>query len=303
MDGSPALPTDAASEEPLALRAADGYRLGGTLFVPKRARAVVVLSGATGIPHAFYKRFARFLAQREYACLSYDYRGVGASRPPRLRGFRARMRDWGQLDQRGALAEARRQFPDLPLVSLGHSVGGQLLAAAVTPQTMPAAVVQVACSTGVWWHFPPAFALYCAAMWYAGMPLATRTLGYFPASRFGLGEDLPAGVAREWARWCCRGDYCGELRHADPAVDFDAVRAPAYALAFADDRIANRRTVGGLHALYRGLKPVTRWVRPREFGLDKIGHVDFFSSRMPPALWRLPVDWLDRVLGDLAAAA
>lgn len=293
------------SEETIRFAAADGYELHGTLLVPRLPLGVVVLSGGTGIPHRYYRHYARYLAERDYACLTYDYRGIGASSPARLRGFKARMQDWGRLDQRAAWAEARRQFPDLPLIAMGHSVGGQLLAAAVTPALKPELIIHITVSTGTWWRFPLLYSLYCGLLWNLAVPLSTRLLGYFPASRLGLGEDLPAGVAREWGRWCRREDYCGELRHADPPVIFDAVKAPLYALAATDDPIANRRTVPALHALYPHLRPELRWVRPREFGMRQIGHLGFFRASAAEALQRLPVDWLDARLRPqtLSAAA
>jgi predicted alpha/beta hydrolase len=296
-------PSEDPSAESIAFKAADGYLLRGTLFVPRQPLAVVVLSGGTAIPHRYYHHYARFLAAHDYACLSYDYRGVGVSRQGALRGFQARMRDWGTLDQRAALAEARRQFPDLPLVAMGHSVGGQMLAAAVTPALKPDLVIHITVSTGTWWRFPLPYGLYCGFLWNAVVPVSTSLLGYFPASRLGLGEDLPAGVAREWARWCRRADYCGELAHSDPPVIFDAVRAPLLAVAATDDPIANRRTVPALHALYPHLRAEMRWVAPSEFGMKQIGHLGFFRPRAAPALQRLPVDWLDARLRPRALAA
>jgi predicted alpha/beta hydrolase len=280
--------------ESISIRTADGAILGATLVVPRDPVAVAVLSGGTAIPHRYYLRYAEYLAQRNYACLCYDYRGVGASRPPRLRGYRATMLDWGAFDIPAAWREARRQFPDLPLAALGHSVGGQMAAVAARAGLTPDALVLIAASTGTWWRMPPAFGAYCAALWYVAAPVLTRSFGYFPTSKLGLGEDLPAGVARQWARWCCRDDYFGELADGADPVRFDALRVPAYALSFSDDPIANRRTVAALHALLSGLQPECRWIEPRTFGQKRIGHIGFFSARSPAALWSLPADWLDR---------
>ena len=38
-----------------------------------------------------------------------------------------------------------------------------------------------------------------AVLWHGVMPLVTRVVGYFPAQILGLGEDIPAGVAMQWA--------------------------------------------------------------------------------------------------------
>ena len=93
------------------LTAADGRRLGARWFEPagQPARAVAVVNAATGVPQRFYRHFAQWLAQRGYAVLTYDYRGIGESRQGPLRAEPARMRDWALLDMPAALAEAAKR--------------------------------------------------------------------------------------------------------------------------------------------------------------------------------------------------
>ena len=93
------------------LTAADGRRLAARWFEPagQPARAVAVVNAATGVPQRFYRHFAQWLAQRGYAVLTYDYRGIGESRQGPLRAESARMRDWALLDMPAALAEAARR--------------------------------------------------------------------------------------------------------------------------------------------------------------------------------------------------
>jgi predicted alpha/beta hydrolase len=105
--------------------ARDGYELAATAFVPSRPlRAAVVLNSATAVPRRIYRGFATYLAQRDFAVLTYDYRGVADSRPQKLAGFPARMRDWVSLDASAALEHVRELWPGVPLCAIGHSVGG-----------------------------------------------------------------------------------------------------------------------------------------------------------------------------------
>ena len=108
---------------------ADGASLTGTLFLPEvDPVAAVVLSGATGVQHGYYRHFARWLAaERDMACLTYDYRDFGASAHRHLRQSDATMSDWALRDPKGARAELRRHLPDTPLWALGHSLGGMAL--------------------------------------------------------------------------------------------------------------------------------------------------------------------------------
>ena len=74
-------------------------------------------------PPEFYHRFARYLAARGAAVLSFDYRGIGASREGSLRNLKAGMDDWAVQDLGAALAEARTTYPRLPLSAVAHSIG------------------------------------------------------------------------------------------------------------------------------------------------------------------------------------
>src|SRR5688572_17742879 len=91
-----------STQQDLRLVAADGYRIGARLFEPKAPLGTVVIHGATAVPQKFYWRFAKYLSNRGLRVVTYDYRGVGASKPSTLRGFRATLSDWALLDARAA---------------------------------------------------------------------------------------------------------------------------------------------------------------------------------------------------------
>src|SRR5262249_35081851 len=77
---------------PFEVEAADGEVLGATMFPPSgRGLGTVLVHGATAVPQSYYRHFAAFLATRGMRVITYDYRGVGASRPASLRGFSATM--------------------------------------------------------------------------------------------------------------------------------------------------------------------------------------------------------------------
>lgn len=67
------------------------YRLDGDLYWPddlergERRPAVVTTSGYQGLKDIHPARFARFLTERGYVCLAFDYRGFGASEGERGR--------------------------------------------------------------------------------------------------------------------------------------------------------------------------------------------------------------------------
>lgn len=280
-------------EQALKIPALDGYQLDALLLHPAGDPAgAIVVNGATGVPKGFYRRFASYAAGRGYAALLYDYRGTGGSRPPSLRGFDATLRAWGQQDIPGALAWLQREYAGLPLFALGHSAGGQLLGLTPAHRVLRAAAF-VAVSTGYWRGMPLAYSLYSLAMLRLAFPLSVGAFGYLPARRLGLGEDLPAGVAREWADWCMRPGYLADFfGKTISAHDYDAFRAPLLWLSLSDDPIATPRNVASLQGLYRATTIDDRRLTPRELGLPAVGHLGFFREGGRAALWPLVIDWL-----------
>jgi predicted alpha/beta hydrolase len=267
----------------LTLTAADGYRLGASLI--GEGKAVLVMP-ATGVPQSYYARFAAYLAERGFSVLTFDYRGIGRSLSSHVKKHPARMRDWALLDAAAAFDSLEGKIR-----VIGHSFGGQVLGLLPDPSRIAAALI-VGSQSGYWRNWP---ALGRAWMWptvHIALPLVSRLHGYFPASRLGFGEDLPAGVAIEWARWCRNPRYLvGDLGVEDAYARF---RAPLRAYAITDDPFAPRRAVEALGRLYPNSRWETRSVEPRELGVKAVGHFGFFRERFRDTLWREAGEWLER---------
>jgi len=287
----------------IRLTAADGEALSGTQFTPEREHdvgLVAVINAGAGIPATYYGRFAEALAERGIAAITYDYRGIGLSRPSKLRGYRATIKDWAELDGPAVLNWTRERFPDRRRAVIGHSIGGFLTGFLPDP-TLVDKIVFIGAHTGYWrdyaqWARPLMF-----AMWHALMPAVTRTLGYFPARRFGFPEDLPAGVAYDWALRT-RPDLARNYLLPDGSLDrarlaavdsrFAALDADVLAITFSDDPFATHLATARLRSLFSGCRFEERRIEPRQFGLRKIGHFGFFRAAARNALWPLAIDWL-----------
>jgi predicted alpha/beta hydrolase len=266
---------------PLRISATDGYALGARKYGEQGAGPYVVIGGATAVKQAYYARFAAWLSLRGFTVLTFDYRGVGESRPAKLRGFDARMRDWGQRDLEGVLHFAQEDAGARPLHYVGHSVGGQLLGLAESAGHVQKAVT-VASQSGYWGHWRGASALHKAAVWYGLLPVVGTALGYVPG-QLGLGEDLPKGVALEWARWCRRPDYL--FGDGLPATGFERVGAELLAFSIEDDDYAPQQAVDWLHGRYVNARVERVHLTPRQRGVKAIGHFGFFRSALQDAVW------------------
>lgn len=277
----------------LRIPATDGYELGATLHRAREPGGTVIVNPATGTPRRFYHPYASFLADRGLTAVTYDYRGVADSLPEgRARGFQARMGDWGRRDFAGVLAWVRATDLPGPRFVVAHSVGFQILGLAPEIEDVRA-IVGVAPPHGYWRNYPPADRYLLALLWYVGAPLLTRLLGYFPSSLIGFGEDLPAGVAREWASWCRDPEYLFGGLEEEELERYRAIECPALVLTFSDDRIAPEPSVDALLARFPALEPARREVAPREVGRDEIGHFGFFRERPEDVpLWTETAEWL-----------
>ncbi len=115
------------ASEPFRVAAADGYSLAATVFrrpAAPAARQAVLICPAMGVRQAYYFDFAEFVAQHGAVVITFDYRGVAGSAPERLRGFPARLEDWGKLDIAALIAHTRERYPELTLSAVAHRVGG-----------------------------------------------------------------------------------------------------------------------------------------------------------------------------------
>jgi predicted alpha/beta hydrolase len=275
----------------LRIPALDRFELAATLYEPGGAdnRSVVLINSATAVRREYYDGFARFLAAEGFTVLTYDYRGIGGSRPRRLAGFRARMRQWGEQDLAGALDWITDHLRPKRLLVAGHSVGGQIVGLAGNNHRIHA-LMMVASQSGWWGHWPVPSRYRIALTWYM-IPLVTRVYGYLPG-RFGTKEDLPAGVAREWARWGRRRSYLMESETL--RAGFQRLRIPLLAYSFTDDDYAPRPAVEGLLDFYSEADVYHRHIAPRDIGASAIGHFGFFRDKFRETLWRDAAAWLHR---------
>jgi predicted alpha/beta hydrolase len=159
----------------------------------------------------------------------------------------------------------------------------------------------VGAHTGYWRDYAAKSRLGMYLLWHTLMPALTHIVGYFPGRRLHLLEDLPAGVALEWANRR-HADFWWNLRKSDGEPDqariedaigrFSAVRAPTLAITFADDAFATDAATDRILGLYRNCPTTRRVVRPDDVSGQKIGHFGFFRSRFSDTLWPQAVDWL-----------
>lgn len=280
-----------ARGERVALIAADGYALTALRYTPPgRLRANLIVAGATAVPQVFYRRFAEFAASRGYETLTLDYRGIGLSAPPTLRGFRMDYGDWGRLDLAAAVESVRGSGN--PLYVIGHSYGGHAFGFLPNHAHVHAFYTF---GTGAGWHgwMPARERVRVLMLWHVLGPLMTSASGYLPWSRLGMGEDLPLDFYRQWKQWCRFPNFF----FGDPAMHYVAqgfarVRTRMMAANAIDDRWSPPASRDAFMSGYRGAARETLDIDPAGVGLPAIGHMGYFRSGAVQ-LWESALAWLE----------
>ncbi len=270
------------------LAARDGTKLAATFFEPSTPNGgAILLNSGTGIPRQFYAAFAGHLASRGFAVLTYDYRGIGGSEKP----AGATMEEWGGIDQASMIDHLAALAPGARRALIGHSFGGQVLGLADNIGELAAAVL-VCTQSGHWRHWPPGKRrLRMLALWWLLIPGLTAMTGRFPGSWVGT-ADLPAGIARSWARWGRSPHYVCDARGAPLRPHNDEVTFPLRWLSFTDDPIAPHSAVEALRPYYPNACFERLHLSPSDTGVESVGHFGFFRKSMPRRPWDEIADWL-----------
>lgn len=273
--------------------AADGFSLGGFSWrhaIEDPTRAVVIINAATAVRCRFYARFADYLYANGVDVITYDYRGIGESRPATLRGFDASWSDWGALDFQAMLTRAQREFPGQPIDVVGHSFGG-CAAGLAASAPLVRRLVTVGAQFAYWRDYAADSRWRLLCKWHLAMPLLTRAFGYFPGKRLGWMEDTPAGVVRDWVTPAAAYEQRPSGRKLG-ALGFARVRADILAISLTDDPFGSVAAIERLLGYFTASARTHLRIAPHEIDEPSVGHFAFFHSRFQAQLWPIALGWL-----------
>jgi predicted alpha/beta hydrolase len=251
-----------------------------------------------GVRRARYDAFSQFLATNGIAVLTFDYRGIGDSGGVPARQSTVTLTEWAEQDMEGLVEWLGRRYPGLPLIGVGHSIGGQLFGLVPSVDRF-AALFLVGAQRG----YPPywcGFSRALIAAFWRLMPAIVRVFGYLPLRVAGC-EAIPPRVALEWQRWGLHPDF----RDAEGRSQSDRwarFRGRLLSVSFEDDLFAARAAVAALVRTYAGARAEHLHFSPSDFGRAEIGHSGFFAEDVCPALWEQVLEWLLRSAVSLAPA-
>jgi predicted alpha/beta hydrolase len=262
----------------------DGQLLHGTVYGPEAARTWLLINSAMGVRRGFYRHLAGYLAERAIGVVTYDYRGVGDSSLTGVAAGRVRLEDWGQKDFPAVFRWLRQCHGPARVTVLGHSVGGQFLG--IAPEVLDVdALIGVGTQSGYWRHWDGLERAKVFGLWYAAIPLLTALYGRFPASRLGLGQDMPAGIARQWAEWGRDRDYIRSPSVGPQPQFYDAVRCRLRTYVVEHDDLAPERAVQAWHDWFPNAQREVFNLGSHGLAGRKLGHFGFFDPDIGADQW------------------
>ena len=282
------------SLEPIIISCSDGVLLSGHYWSSGFApNGTVIINPATGVLATYYHRYAEFLSRHGFDAITYDYRGIGASRSEQsLRSSHILWRDWGELDFDAAVRFALTRKAAQPLCVVGHSIGGVLPGLAQGGSEI-ARMLTVGAQYAYWRDYPASSFWNQVCKWHLLMPLITAVVGYFPGKKFGWLEDLPAGVVYEWSlrRAEIEGSFLPEERDRIRRR-FASSKARILAVGVTDDDFASSRGIARALAYFTGSDRLQVQLAPQDFGQQRVGHFGAFHSRHEFGFWLDTLLWL-----------
>ncbi|WP_091510613.1 alpha/beta hydrolase family protein [Flexibacter flexilis] len=281
--------------EKFSVLTADNYRIAATRFVPENPNGnVIVICSATGIKQRFYAGFAAKFAAQGYTVYTYDYRGIGLSKPDKISGFQATMRDWATKDFQAITDFVTDAHPNARKFHIGHSIGGIFIG--LTPAYKQYdAFVTVAAQFGYWKNFYNKNKPAVLWFFYVLVPVLSKMLGYFPSKVKSMGESLPVGVAKDWRTLIVSKKSAMAL--AEQSYNFyEKIDKPVLVISLEDDWIAPEKAVDiFVQKMLKNAKVERKHILLSEAKTKAIGHVNFFRNKFEKNLWNIPLNWLETV--------
>lgn len=256
----------------------NGFPVAAHVFHPEKSNGrLLLINSATGVRQHVYFSFARYFSGKGFTVITYDYCGIGLSKPENLKGLKASMRSWGSEDYKAVTEYIKVHFKEYRKYCLGHSVGALIIG-----MNKDSEIFEKFIFVGTQNAFVGNLKRRTKIEAYMGFgivqPLMTAFLGYFPAHWFGLGESLPKNCASDWRTLILNKKSTGAL--LEKTGDYSkSLSQEVFVIRAEDDAWLTEKGVERLlNDTYPNLKPAYRLIKASESEKGEIGHINFFRS-------------------------
>lgn len=262
------------------------------VFYPeKSSNRLLLINSATGVKQQVYFSFAKYFCEQGFTVVTYDYQGIGLSKPAKLSGFSASMRTWGSEDYQAVTDYIKMNFTEYLKYCLGHSVGALIIG-----MNKDSEMFEKFIFVGTQNAFTGNLRLKTKIEAYLGFgivqPLTTACLGYFPAHWFGLGESLPKNCAYDWRTLILNKKSTNRLLEKTENYSENLTQEVFVIRAQDDAWLTEKGVENLLDTTYPNLKPTYRLIRISESEKGEIGHINFFRT-YNKRLWHIVLNELN----------
>ena len=274
----------------LFLKNPDGFNLSVKIFEPENAIGkLLIINSATGVKQQVYFSFAKYMSQSGFTVITYDYSGIGESKPKKMKNFESSMRIWGTRDFKTLTEFIKKEYPHEEKFCLGHSVGALILGMNADSAIFRKFVF-VATQDAYLGNLKLNIAVTAFFGFGIALPITTTLFGYFPAHWFGLGETLPKGVAYDWRTLILHSKSTARLYEKNE-VDFSKNLTQKTLIIHAEDDpwVTQKGMENLLKNVYPNLLKTFREIEISESEKKEIGHINFFRS-FNKKLWKIVLD-------------
>lgn len=243
-------------------------------------KPLVLISAAMAVPSGFYRPLVAAFAERDWEAQALPTRGFERGEEPASRAH-----DWSYDDEIAAIADAvakaRAENPDRPVILLGHSLGSQLGAGHQIHRDPADAFVTVGASVPHFRSYPRGGVpvLFMGA----SVPVLTRLYGYLPKPFFG-GPGART-LMREWAHMVRTGRPPFAVPHK--------ITTPSLVIQLQGDVYAVSKANKKFIAMFIDPSALTRWVYAKDKTPEggSIDHVLWVKT--PGVVVDKIVNWFD----------
>lgn len=274
------------------VEASDGYPIPVIRLPadPATARASLLLMPALGVPAGFYLPLGKALAASGLNITLMEHRGIGESA---LRA--SRQTDFGfadviEHDIPSLIRWQRQQAPALPVLLMGHSLGGHY--SAIMAGQMPEAVhgVIVAACGSPWIGAYRGFDQFRLRLLCRLIPIVNRLWGYYPGEKIGFGGREARTLMHDWLALARSNIYQASGINRDIDAPIGHYRGPVLSLRMADDPFAPEAGMAAVTDKFASARVAKVVLDQQQLG-DRADHYRW--ARSPQRIVREVVQWLD----------
>jgi predicted alpha/beta hydrolase len=286
--------------EAIEIRTTDGHVLRAEVREPRGA-----LVGVAVLAHAMFARkteferpagggLARFFAECGWRTVAFDFRGHGESGSGAAAGGSWSYDDLVQRDLPAVVACARARAKRVPVVVVGHSLGGHVALAAQGIGLLDADAI-VAIASNVW--LPslepsrPRWLLKRAVL--MAIDAVAERRGYFPARTLRLGsDDESRAYVAAFVRFAMTDTWRSDDDRHDYLAALTEVSIPVMSLTSAGDRL-NCHPDCAERLVRRCAGPVlSETVRASDDGSTPPAHMEIVTSERARSAWNRAESWM-----------